>query len=128
MRITESVHGHSNFCRNDPAMNSPTVDPAETLRLDVGTASRETGVNSVKTKLLTSQTPRQPLQNYPSGHLGGWATPWSAEEMLDGQRQRADITAYDGPAHDGLPQKRPEELNRPACPTDEPIGQGTELI
>ena len=21
------------------------------------------------------------------GHLGGWATPWSAEEMLDGQRQ-----------------------------------------
>ena len=21
-------------------------------------------------------TPRQPLQNQPSGHLGGWATPW----------------------------------------------------
>ena len=28
-------------------------------------------------------TPRQPLQNHPLGHLGGWATPWSAEEMLD---------------------------------------------
>ena len=27
----------------------------------------------------------QPLQNHPSGHLGGWATLWSAEEMLDGQ-------------------------------------------
>ena len=24
------------------------------------------------------QTPRQSLQNHPSGHLGGWATPWSA--------------------------------------------------
>ena len=28
-------------------------------------------------------TPRQPLQNLPSGHLVGWATPWSAEETLD---------------------------------------------
>ena len=26
---------------------------------------------------------RQPVQNHPSGHLGGWATPWSAEEKLD---------------------------------------------
>ena len=25
-------------------------------------------------------TPRQPLQNHPSGHLGGKATPWSAEK------------------------------------------------
>ena len=33
-------------------------------------------------------TPRQPLQNHHSGHLGGWATPWSAEEMLDGQHPR----------------------------------------
>ena len=36
-------------------------------------------------------TLQQPLQNHPSGHLGGWATPWSAEEMPDGQRQRVDI-------------------------------------
>ena len=33
------------------------------------------------------------------GHLGGWPMPWLAEEMLDGQHQRADIpvrtrTAY----------------------------------
>ena len=27
-------------------------------------------------------TSRQPLQKHPSGHLGGWATLWSAEEML----------------------------------------------
>ena len=34
-------------------------------------------------------------QNHPSGYLGGWATPWSAEEMLDGQHQRVDIPAHD---------------------------------
>ena len=28
-------------------------------------------------------TPRQPLQYYPSGHLGELVTSWSAEEMLD---------------------------------------------
>ena len=37
---------------------------------------------------------RQPLQNHPSGHLVRWATLWLAEEMLDGQHQRADIPAY----------------------------------
>ena len=26
----------------------------------------------------------------PSGHLRGWATPWSTEEMLDGQHQRLE--------------------------------------
>ena len=29
-------------------------------------------------------TIRKPPQNHPSGHLGGWATRWSAAEMLDG--------------------------------------------
>ena len=28
------------------------------------------------------------LQNHSLGCFGGWATPWSVEEMLDGQRQR----------------------------------------
>ena len=41
----------------------------------------------------TCHTPRQPLQNHPSGRLGGWATPWSAGEMLDGQHQRVEIPA-----------------------------------
>ena len=38
-------------------------------------------------------TPQQPLQNHPSGHLGGWATLRSAEEMLNGQHQRVNIPA-----------------------------------
>ena len=39
-------------------------------------------------------TPQQPIQNHPSGHPGGWVTLWSAEEMLDGQHQRVDISAH----------------------------------
>ena len=54
-------------------------------------------------------TPRQPLQNHPSGHLGGWVTLWSAEEMLDGKHQRLDIPAHARTAHKGLLQKRLEE-------------------
>ena len=54
-------------------------------------------------------TPRQPLQIHPSGHLGGWATPWSAEEMLDRQHYRVNIRAHARIAHKGLLQKRPEE-------------------
>ena len=38
-----------------------------------------------------------------------WATPWSAEEMLDGQHQRVDISAHTRTAHKGLLQKRLEE-------------------
>ena len=43
------------------------------------------------------------------GTLGGWATPWSAEEMLDGQHQRVDIPVHARAAHKGLLQKRLEE-------------------
>ena len=46
--------------------------------------------------------PRQSLQNHLSGHLGKWTTPWSAEEILDGQRQRVDVAAHDGTARDDL--------------------------
>ena len=53
--------------------------------------------------------PLQPLQNHPSGHTGGWATPWSAEEMLDGQHQRVDTSAHARTAHKGLLQKILEE-------------------
>ena len=49
-------------------------------------------------------TPRQPLENHPSGHLGG-----SAEEMLDGQHQRVDIPALARTAHKGFVQERLEE-------------------
>ena len=47
-------------------------------------------------------TPRQPLPK-PS------FTAWSAEELLDGQYQRVDISAHARPAHKGLLQKRLEE-------------------
>ena len=50
-------------------------------------------------------TPRQPLQNHPSGHHCGWVTPWSAEEMLDGQHQKVDIHAHARTAHKDLLQK-----------------------
>ena len=39
----------------------------------------------------------------------GWAMPWSAEEMLDGQRQRVDIPRLARTANNGLPLKRLEE-------------------
>ena len=54
-------------------------------------------------------TSRQPLQNHPSGHLGGWMMPWSAEELLEGQHQILDIPAYARAAHMGLLQKRLKE-------------------
>ena len=54
-------------------------------------------------------TPGRPVQNHSSGHLGGWAMPWSAEEKLDGQYQRADIPAHARAAHKGLLQRRLEE-------------------
>ena len=50
---------------------------------------------------LVCNTQRQPLQNQSSKHLGGWTTPWLAEEMLDGQRQRVDIPAHAQTAQKG---------------------------
>ena len=42
------------------------------------------------------------VQNLPSR----WATPWSADKMLEGKRQRVDVPFHAVPAHDGLTQKR----------------------
>ena len=42
----------------------------------------------------TCHASRQPLQNRPSGHHAGWATPWSAEKMLDGQHESVDVPAH----------------------------------
>ena len=39
----------------------------------------------------------------------GWAMPWLAEEMLDGQHQTVDISAHARTAHEGLLQKRLEK-------------------
>ena len=63
-------------------------------------------------------------------------SPWrvgdavSAEEMLDGKYQRADIPAYARTAHKDLLQKkigRGPLLNRPSWSPDDRIGQRTEL-
>ena len=73
---------------------------------------------------------RQPLQNHPSGHLERWATSWSAEEMLDGQRQRADISALARTGHNGLLQRRLEGdlcCVVPHVLSTDSVGQGTEL-
>ena len=43
------------------------------------------------------------------GVRGEGTTPWSAEEMLGVQHQRVSVHAHAKAAHDGLPQKRPEE-------------------
>ena len=73
---------------------------------------------------------RQRLQTHPSGYLGGWATPWSVEEMLDGQHQRVDIPAHARTAHKGPPVEktgRGSLLNRPSCIPNNFTGQGAEL-
>ena len=59
-----------------------------------------------------SHTPRQPLENHPSGHPGGWATPWSAEETLSGQHQsnlKSGPLCPFRPAYNVLPQEGLEE-------------------
>ena len=53
---------------------------------------------------------QQPLQNYPSGRLGGWVTLRLAEEMLDEQRQRVHIPAHARTTCKGLLQKRLERI------------------
>ena len=52
---------------------------------------------------------QQPLQNHPSGHLGGWVAPWLVEEMLGGQHQKVDIPVHARTAHNGLLQQTMEE-------------------
>ena len=54
------------------------------------------------------RTQRQPLQNRPSGHLGGWATPWTAGEVLDG-RSKSGHPCPCQSCSQGLLQKSLEE-------------------
>ena len=60
---------------------------------------------------------------------GGWAMPWSAEEMLDGQHQTMGILAHARTAHNDLLQKKGKGslLNRLSGLLDDSIGRGTEL-
>ena len=64
------------------------------------------------------------------GSPGEWAMPRSVEEMLDGLRQRVDVPAPAGTAHNGLPQKKTGRgfpLNRRSGPLDDTAGQWTVL-
>ena len=68
--------------------------------------------NCQETETCTVQAYRMPgqsLQNHLSRHLGGWVTLCSAEEMLEGQHQRVDISAHARTAHKGLLRKRLKE-------------------
>ena len=68
-------------------------------------------------------TPWHPLWNHPLGHSGEWATPWSAEAMLDGQHQRVDVPIRARTTHNGLPQKGLEEDHRWIVPYILPTAQ-----
>ena len=89
---------------------------------------------------------RQSSPNHSSRHPGGWAIPPSAEEMLDGQRQRVNSPVNARTTQNGLLQKQTKKkkqknkqkhqqqkdgrgspLNRPICYPDGPIGQEIEL-
>ena len=77
---------------------------------------------------------RQPFRKDLSGHLGEWVTPWSAEEMLDGQRQRVDTRPM--PELLTMASCR-KDWNRicaessfmtsPLSPSDDPVGGVTDL-
>ena len=89
------------------------VSAQEPLLLSLGENTAEnshellSGSQETETVMVRAcQTPRQPLQNHPSGHFGGWATTWSAEEILDGQHQRIDIPSHARTVHTSLMQKR----------------------
>ena len=70
---------------------------------------------------------RLALHNHSSRHLGGWATPRSAEEMLDGQRQRlASISMPELLTMASRKNKKKEVWNNisadsPSCPLRRPI-------
>ena len=59
--------------------------------------------------IMTTSPPKKKKKKNPSGYLGGWVTPWLAEEMPDEQHQRVDIPAHARTAHKGLLQKSLEE-------------------
>ena len=80
-----------------------TRNCAEQGKLPCGSTGTSSGnCQETETCMVWScYTPRQPLQNHPSGHPGRWVMPWLVEEMLDGQHQRVDIPAHARTAHMG---------------------------
>ena len=73
-------------------------------------------------------TPQQPVQNHPSGHFGGWVTPWSAEEIVYGQQQSGHPCPCQNCSQRPPTKKtgRGSLLNHLSYPPP-PVGQGPEL-
>ena len=72
-----------------------------------GTSScncQEMEICSVGMSHATTASPKPSL-----GNLRGWATPWSAEEMLGGQHERVDISDHAKTVHKRFLRKRLEE-------------------
>ena len=88
----------------------PTVD-AEKDQLLCGSTGTSSGSCQEREthKVRACHVPRQFLQSHSWRHLGGSATPWLAEELLDGQRQSMDSLTHARTAHNGFLQKRLEE-------------------
>ena len=95
-----------------------SVFPCLFTGLFVCGASQERETRTVQ----ACRTPRQPLQNRLSGHLGGWATPRSAEEMLDGQHQSGDPCPCQNCSQWSPAEKtgRGSLVNRPSCAPPSP--------
>ena len=65
---------------------------AEQNQLPCGSTGTSSGNRQgTETCVVRHVTRHDSLQNRASGHLGEWATPWSVEEMLNGQHQRVEI-------------------------------------
>ena len=98
LRLSYLEHKNNDWVRNKISF---PVGPQEHLLATV---------KEVKSCMVrTCHAQRQPLQNHTSGHLGGCTTPWSADDMLDGQHQRTDISAHARTVRKGLQQKGLEE-------------------
>ena len=105
-----------NFSASPTWRTKPAIGCGDQLSCwSTGTSSR----NCQKTEICMVRTchpPRQPLQNYLSGHLGGWATPWSTEEIP----ANSPCQNSEGPPSENT--GRECLLNSPSCSSGDPCG------
>ena len=119
-----------------------SVSPSWSTRPTTGCGARSTsfwthryssgnGQETETCMIRACHAPWHPLQHHPKGHLGEWATSWSAEEMLYGPRPELHTMAscridwkrvFAESSAFSLPHPNPQ----PPLP-DDPVGQGTEL-
>ena len=91
-----------------------------------GTSSEDT--QETETSMVRDyDTTPQPLQTHSARHLGVLATPWSAEEMLDGQRGHPGLSWNCSLWLLAEKTGRGSRLIHSSFSPDNPIGRGTEL-